>query len=222
MVKDWLARWANNPSLVRDMVPYLLATLFLLELRGAILCDIGPTNAMVRTNDPYARAVERKPKQLRQKPKAAAAKANAQADKAAAGPGAKAQAEEKALRKADEAAALAKAKAHEESNRKAELEAASSKAEVPDERQILQARIEELKARKALRQAALEKETLQKDKAESQSRQSLEEEIETARKTAQAASLEHLKTAELARMREESEALEPTNEEALRSRACAL
>ena len=57
MVKDWLARWANNPSLVRDMAHYLLATLFSLELRGAILCDIGPTNAMVRTNDPYARAV---------------------------------------------------------------------------------------------------------------------------------------------------------------------
>ena len=57
MVKDWLARWASNPSLVRDMAHYLLATLFSLELRGAILCDIGPTNAMVRTNDPYARAL---------------------------------------------------------------------------------------------------------------------------------------------------------------------
>ena len=40
-----------------DMAHYLLATLFSLELRGAILCDIGPTNAMVRTNDPYSRAV---------------------------------------------------------------------------------------------------------------------------------------------------------------------
>ena len=57
MVMDWLAQWGNNPSLVRDMAHYLLATLFSLELRGAILCDIGPTNAMVRTKDPYARAV---------------------------------------------------------------------------------------------------------------------------------------------------------------------
>ena len=57
MVKDWLAQWGNNPSLVRDMAHYLLATLFSLELRGAILCDTGPTNAMVRTKDPYARAV---------------------------------------------------------------------------------------------------------------------------------------------------------------------
>ena len=57
MVKDWLAQWGNNPSLVRDMAHYLLATLFSLELRGAILCDAGPTNAMVRTKDPYARAV---------------------------------------------------------------------------------------------------------------------------------------------------------------------
>ena len=58
MVKDWLAQWSNNPSLARDMAHYLLATLFSLELRGAILwCDTGPTNAMVRTKDPYARAV---------------------------------------------------------------------------------------------------------------------------------------------------------------------
>ena len=57
MVQDWLAQWGNNPSLVRDMAHYLLVTLFSLELRGAILCDTGPTNAMVRTKDPYARAV---------------------------------------------------------------------------------------------------------------------------------------------------------------------
>ena len=57
MVMDWLVQWGNNPSLVRDMAHYLLATLLSLELRGAILCDIGPTNAMVRTKDPYARAV---------------------------------------------------------------------------------------------------------------------------------------------------------------------
>ena len=47
----------NLSTLVRDMAHYLLATLFSLELRGAILCDTGPTNAMVRTKDPYARAV---------------------------------------------------------------------------------------------------------------------------------------------------------------------
>ena len=57
MVKDWLARWGNNPTLVSDMAHYLLATLLSLELRGVVLCDVGPSNAMVRANDPYARAV---------------------------------------------------------------------------------------------------------------------------------------------------------------------
>ena len=57
MVQDWLARWKNNPTLVSDMAMYLLATLLSLELRGVVLCDVGPTNAMVRSLDPYARVV---------------------------------------------------------------------------------------------------------------------------------------------------------------------
>ena len=57
MVQDWLARWKNNPTLVSDMAMYLLATLLSLGLRGVVLCDVGPTNAMVRSLDPYARVV---------------------------------------------------------------------------------------------------------------------------------------------------------------------
>ena len=57
MVSDWLARWGSNPPLVRDMAHYLLATLLSLELRGAVLCDVGPSNAMVRANVPYAQAI---------------------------------------------------------------------------------------------------------------------------------------------------------------------
>ena len=56
MVQDWLARWKNNPSLVSDMAMYLLSTLLSLELRGVVLCD-GPTNAMVRSLNSYARVV---------------------------------------------------------------------------------------------------------------------------------------------------------------------
>ena len=39
------------------MAHYLLATLLSLELRGGVLCDVGPSNAMVRANVPYAQAI---------------------------------------------------------------------------------------------------------------------------------------------------------------------
>ena len=52
-----VARWGSNPPLVRDMAHYLLATLLSLELRGVVLCDVGPSNAMVRANVPYAQAI---------------------------------------------------------------------------------------------------------------------------------------------------------------------
>ena len=57
MVSDWLARWGSNPPVVRDMAHYLWATLLSLELRGVVLCDVGPSNAMVRANVPYAQAI---------------------------------------------------------------------------------------------------------------------------------------------------------------------
>ena len=54
MVQDWLARWKNNSTLVSDMAMYLLSTLLSLELRGVVLCDVRPTNAMVRLLDSYS------------------------------------------------------------------------------------------------------------------------------------------------------------------------
>ena len=40
-------------SLTHDLALYALSTLLALELRGAVLCDVGPSNLMVRAPIPY-------------------------------------------------------------------------------------------------------------------------------------------------------------------------
>ena len=43
----WVAQFGSNQTLTHDLA-LLLSTLLTLELRGAVLCDVGPSNMMVR------------------------------------------------------------------------------------------------------------------------------------------------------------------------------
>ena len=51
----WVAQFGSNQTLTHDLALYLLSTLLALELRGAVLCDVGPSNMMVRALVPYPR-----------------------------------------------------------------------------------------------------------------------------------------------------------------------
>ena len=46
----WVAQFGN-------LALYLLSTLLALELRGAVLCDVGPSNMMVRALVPYPQGI---------------------------------------------------------------------------------------------------------------------------------------------------------------------
>ena len=49
LASNWVAQFGGNVSLTHDLALYALA----LELRGAVLCDVGPSNLMVRAPIPY-------------------------------------------------------------------------------------------------------------------------------------------------------------------------
>ena len=53
LASDWVAQFGGNVSLTHDLALYALSTLLALELRGAVLCDVGPSNLMVRAPTPY-------------------------------------------------------------------------------------------------------------------------------------------------------------------------
>ena len=48
---------ASNQMLTHDLALYLLSTLLALELRGAVLCNVGPSNMMVRALAPYPQVI---------------------------------------------------------------------------------------------------------------------------------------------------------------------
>ena len=53
LASNWVAQFGGNVSLTHDLALYALSTLLALELRGAVLCDVGPSNLMVRAPIPY-------------------------------------------------------------------------------------------------------------------------------------------------------------------------
>ena len=53
----WVAQFGSNQLLTHDLALYLLPTLLALELRGAVLCDVGPSNMMVRALIPYPQVI---------------------------------------------------------------------------------------------------------------------------------------------------------------------
>ena len=53
----WVARFSSNRLLTHDLALYLLSTLLALELRGVVLCDVGPSNMMVSALIPYPQVV---------------------------------------------------------------------------------------------------------------------------------------------------------------------
>ena len=53
----WVAQFGSNQTLTHDLALYLLSTLLALELRGAVLCDVGPSNMMVRALVPYPQVI---------------------------------------------------------------------------------------------------------------------------------------------------------------------
>ena len=52
LASNWVAQFGGNVSLTHDLALYALSTLLALELRGAVLCDVGPSNLMVRAPIP--------------------------------------------------------------------------------------------------------------------------------------------------------------------------
>ena len=53
LASNWVAQFGGNVSLTHDLALYALSTLLALELRQAVLCDVGPSNLMVRAPIPY-------------------------------------------------------------------------------------------------------------------------------------------------------------------------
>ena len=57
MASAWIAQYGANGALTLHFALYMLATLFSLELRGAVLVDVGPSNLMISAVVAYPTAV---------------------------------------------------------------------------------------------------------------------------------------------------------------------
>ena len=53
MATAWVAQYGGNVPLTHDFALYLLSSLFALELRGAVLVGVGPSNMMITASTPY-------------------------------------------------------------------------------------------------------------------------------------------------------------------------
>ena len=53
MATAWIAQYGANVALTHNFALYLLSSLLSLELRGAVLVDVGPSNLMISAVVPY-------------------------------------------------------------------------------------------------------------------------------------------------------------------------